>query len=1068
MAANHRLSAWAMVLMLMSLSTRFAGFAQLPTGTILGVVKDTTGAVVPESTITVRNTDTGQSRSAVSATDGSYRFAALAVGNYEIRAEHPGFQTEIRSGVILTVAQDAVVNFTLEVGAVTQTVQVAAEAPLVNTTSGSLGGLVSEQKMVDLPLNGRNYASLMLLQPGIVQNTNVTGANGGTGIYISSNGAPTRSNNYLLDGTPIVNFLGAVTSSVTGSTLGVDGILEYRVLTLSFGAEYGTSMGSQTVMVSKSGTNQVHGTLFEFLRNSDLDARNFFDLKSVATGADFRLPPFKRNNFGGSLGGPIKKDKTFIFGVYEGLRQRLGATPISTVMAPGCHGAAGATITNAACPQLGATASVQISPVTAPLLAIFPNPNLPKNQLTFPETIPSREDYWQVRVDHIFSQNDKIFGRYTFDDASAPGLNVYPGFTNFTVSREQFATLSEDHVFTPAIMNSFRLSYSRPKKAFGYGNDFSGPQFSFIPGMPIGGIAIGGLTATQTANPNLQKANVYLLGDDLFYTHGRHSLKMGTLFAHYQQVVNLGNQIWGTVTFPNVASFLQAQPSTYGALTPGSIYGRDWRFYVFGNYLQDDLRLSSNLTLNLGLRYEFATQIREAHGHSSALPNILTDSQVTVGIPFKNASLKNVSPRVGFAWDIKGNGKTVVRGGVAVLYDTPTNLGNALNSLATGTPPFSSQTTVANPTTFTIPFTLPVSAATTALRLLQYHMGQPRIVTDHLTLERQLPLGIVATLTYAGSRGYNIMNHVDGNPNLAQILPDGRQFWPLGAPRTNPHFGTIEYFEGAGDSWYHSFQFGLVERLSHGLQFQSSYAFSKLIDLKQGLATGDATPAFTVDPARPNVDRGPADFDVTQVYHFNAIYNLPQLSSKSAFLGKLLNGWWVSGILSLQTGRPFVVTLQADRSRVGINGGASGIGRPDLVLGRNNGNITSGVSTGCLGVPAGTPLGTPTLYFDPCAFTIPAAGFLGTEGRNILRVPGLANLDFSLVKDTALPILRESGKLEFRAEVFNILNRPNFSPPNQTVFAGVQNVESPLTGAATITSTATASRQIQFALKLIF
>src|SRR3990172_24926 len=329
-------------------------FAQLPTATILGVVKDATGAVVPDAALTATNVETGQTRTGVSAGDGSYRFSALPVGNYEVRAEHAGFQTAIRSGLTLTISQEAVINFTLEVGAVTQTVAVTAEAPLVNTTSGSLGGLVDEQKVADLPLNGRNYIDMTRLQPGVTQHRNVGANPNSGGLWYSSNGAPVYSNNYILDGAPMLTLLGANSASLAGGTMGIDGIREFRVVTNAFSAEYGLRMGSQVVLVSKNGTNDFHGSVLEYLRNSALDARNFFDYKTSATGSDFRLPPYKRNQFGASFGGPINRDKTFFHAVYEGLRQRLGLTIVDNVMGAGCHGPAGATITSAACPQLGA------------------------------------------------------------------------------------------------------------------------------------------------------------------------------------------------------------------------------------------------------------------------------------------------------------------------------------------------------------------------------------------------------------------------------------------------------------------------------------------------------------------------------------------------------------------------------------------------------------------------------------------------------------------------------------------------------------------------------------------
>src|SRR5438552_12012442 len=309
--------------------------SQLPTATILGGVKDSSGAVIPGASITAKNVETGLTRTGVSAEDGSYRLSALPVGGYEVKVELPGFRTEVRSGLTLTVAQEAVVNFALQAGAVEQTVVVTEDAPIVNTTSGALGGLVDERKVAELPLNGRNFIDLTLLTPGITQQRNLGVAASTVGLWFSSNGAPLRSNNYLLDGAIMTNLTNGTSASQDGSTLGLEGVREYRVITNSFSAEYGMTMGSQVMVVTKGGTNTLHGSLFEYLRNSALDARNFFDYKTPASNR--RLPAFARNQFGGSLGGPIKKDKTFFFGVYEGLRQRLGVTKITPTIPAACH-----------------------------------------------------------------------------------------------------------------------------------------------------------------------------------------------------------------------------------------------------------------------------------------------------------------------------------------------------------------------------------------------------------------------------------------------------------------------------------------------------------------------------------------------------------------------------------------------------------------------------------------------------------------------------------------------------------------------------------------------------------
>ncbi|OFW37766.1 MAG: hypothetical protein A3J28_01855 [Acidobacteria bacterium RIFCSPLOWO2_12_FULL_60_22] len=542
----------------------------------------------------------------------------------------------------------------------------------------------------------------------------------------------------------------------------------------------------------------------------------------------------------------------------------------------------------------------------------------------------------------------------------------------------------------------------------------------------------------------------------MFYTRGRHSLKFGGLINRFQQFTNNGTNSRGAITFANINSFLLGQPASFRAVTPGSNLTRTYHYTTLGFYGQDDWRVSSGLTLNLGLRYEFLTQPQEVQGFSAALRDIQHDANTTLGPAFENPSLRNLSPRLGFAWDVRGDGKTALRGGFGLLYDIG-NLGNALSAGAGATPPFAALSTVSltTPTPLVLPLTFPDSAAGKALRTVDYLLQQPHMLQYNLTVDRQLPLNMAVALAYAGSRGLNLIQTKEGNPTVPQVLANGSQFWPANAPRTNPNWTSIELKTGAGNSWYNSLQLGLSKRLGKGLQFQSSYTWSKVLDETQGQLGVDnnASSTFGSDPTHRSADKGPASFDAAHNWRFNAIYRLPEFSSAGRVTGKLLNGWWISGILSLQTGYPFTPALQTNRSRSGVNGGGAGIDRPDLVPGRSNDNII---------------LGGADRYYDPRAFTVPALGFLGNLGRNTLRGPGFANLDFSLVKDTSLRFLGESGKLEFRAEFFNILNRVNFDMPSRTVFAARADLESPLSDAGRITNTSGSSRQIQLALKMLF
>jgi hypothetical protein len=1039
------------------ISTARPALSQLPTATILGVAKDASGAVVPDVMVTARNVNTGLTRTTTSGADGSYRFSALPVGIYEVRAEHAGFQTEVQSGLTLAVSDQAVVNFALQVGAVEQTVAVTAEAPMVNTTSGSLGGLVSEQKVADLPLNGRNYIDLTLLQPGVVQHKNMNPTTSSqVGLWFSSNGAPLRSNSYMLDGAVVLNPTGPTTASLDGSSLGIEGIREFRVITNGFSAEYGMNMGSQTVVVSKGGTNQWHGDVFEFLRNSALDARNFFDYQSIASTR--RLPNYERNQFGASGGGPIKKDKTFFYAAYEALRDRLGITSIVNVMGQGCHGPGGATITNAQCPQLGSTSSVTIAPQMAPLLALYPTPNLPGNLFTYPFTQPTQDDFGQMRVDQSFGADDSLFVRYTISASDQTNPVTYPGVVQLRNSRNQWATLSENHIFSSSLLNTARFSFSRTRPFATNPDILTGPQYAFVPGKPMGTISIGGITGGNTGayglsatNPSIKKQNIFTWSDDLFYTRGRHSLKFGTLINRFQTYLLGSNNSRGVLTFANLAGFLTAQPQQYVAVAPGSVLDRYYNFSTLGFYGQDDIRVTPKFTLNLGLRYEFETTPRSPVGIESAVRDIQHDSAGVIGPPFVNPSLHNFSPRVGFAWDVFGDSKTAIRGGFGELFDiVPFN--GSLNVSASGTPPYSGTNTATAPFTFTVPFIFPPNtSAGKSLRTMDYHIQQPHLLSYNLTVDRQLPDKMSLTLAYAGSRGINLAQTVEGNPTIPQILPDGRIFFPLNPPRTNPNFSNMEFKTAGGNSFYNSLQFGVAKQLSRGLQFQSSYTWGKIIDETQGEEGAEdflSSSIFSVWPTRRTIDRAAAQFDLRHVWRLNAIYQLPRPAA-GGVAGAVLNGWQMGGIFSLQSGYPFSPVLQTNQSRSGTNGTASGIDRPDLVPGRSNSNIIRGGAD---------------LYFDPTAFVLQSPGFLGTAGRNILRGPGLANLDLSFIKGTPIGKLGESGKLEFRAEIFNILNHTNLGMPNNTIFNGASRNAT----AGQIASTSTKSRQIQLALRLLF
>jgi len=1161
--------------------------AQAPTGSILGAVKDSTGGVLSGATVTALNTETGVARPIKTGDDGAYRLDALPVGHYDVKAEQSGFKTVTQKGIVLDVSQQAEINFTLEVGSASQEVVVTGEAPLVNTTNSALGGLVDEQKMAELPLNGRNYLDLTLLQPGVSASTAILTLGGGTqGTVYSSNGAPVISNNFLLDGAPTQTIFGYNGASANGSSLGVDGIREYKVVTNAYAAEYGMTMGSQMLIVSKGGSNQWHGDVFEYLRNSSMDAANFFDTTQSINGR--RLAQYARNNFGGAFGGPIKKDKTFFYAVYEGLREAKGISSNLIVPPASCHPAAGfgsttvtaaprssfkeATGTDASFPSVDATCTgqgpVSVNPTMQNILALFPIPNNGANIFSWIFDQPTRVDHGQIRVDQNITDKDALFARYTIDDSfqTLAGPNYFPQFNDLWSSRAQYITLAENHIFSPAVLNSIRVSYSRTNLITGFTYDTSTSDQAIVPNDPrvvfncpttpcpyiVGNINIfSGLSGfgPDLATPNVHLQNYYTLSDDLFYTKGKHAFKFGLLINRPQGKDSEPTGRRGTLSFASLSTFLTNSIVSESGETPGSLPNKTklFNWFTYGVYAQDDWRITPRLTLNLGLRYEINTipvEVDHSPGLQSSVVNLFTDVNAVVTTPaayaclnaaspscsggnvitnidpnikiMNNPSFRNFSPRIGFAWDLFGDGKTSIRGAAGIYYDIA-SFGQGLLGQTQQYAPYSATTTLSpalGVTSFVPGYFQSVSAFANpvapgfpgygpALSIsgVSYHTSQPTIYQWNFSVDRQLPGNMALTVSYVGTRGIHLWNQEPGDECVPMAINNGVPNWintqgvggsPVQCPlsplqaslpyntaptngRFNPKFGNGGNVQNTiGESWYEGLQVSVNRKLQHGLQMQMAYTYSKSLDTGQGqmlIGTQPNTTSYNL-----LLDKGVSQFDATHNLRYNLLYHLPSPKS-SGVLAKVLGGWWTGNIISAQSGYPFTPVISSNREL--NNSTATGVDYPNFSSTFSQASvITRNISQ----------------WYVPSMFALPAAGTIGNVPRDFLRGPRLFDWDFSINKDTKLGFLGEAGMLEFRAELFNILNHPNFDNPNfpglPTVPVGSSVVSSvgatgfgsnpcpsgacQITGAliapaaGQIITTSTGPRDIQLALKVIF
>jgi hypothetical protein len=1050
-----------LLVVFLSLSNASRSISQTVTGRVLGTIRDQQGAVIPNASVSAKNVGTGAERSAVANSSGEFTIDSVPAGSYEVTATSPGFQTELRSGVTMTVGATLRIDFSMTVGAVSEKVEVTAEAPQVDTTTSTMAGLVSDSVIRELPLNGRDWLQLAVLQSGV---TSVLGplptgpATKGLGAKMSISGGRPNQNVYRVDGLIVNDQTNNSPGSALGGNMGVDAIREFSVLTNTYSAEYGRSSGGVINAITKSGTNSLHGTAFEFIRNSVLDARNFFDKT---------LPPFRRNQFGGSVGGPIKKDKLFFFATYEGLRQFLSLSLSANTLSLNARN--GQICANP--PACTTFNQITIDPRIKPYLPLFPIPNGlvtgDTAQFLTPAGQIGSEDFTTGRIDYQLSTNTSIAGSYTFDKANVPTPDAFDEKLKALQTLNQRVMLSVQHVFNPTLLNTFRTGFNRLATEGGQNYAPSTPlltdlSLGFVPGKTAGQIAVTGLDTFGGIGCCLADTYWYTVpqvNDDVSWVKGRHNIRIGFSAEDIRDNEYSPSSPNGVWTFPSIQGFLTVVPQQFSADFPGTDLYRGMRTKIFGAYIQDDFRISPKLTANLGVRYEPATVFSEVNGKIARLVN-LADSKATVGGSlYQNPTLRNFSPRVGFAWDPFGNGKTAIRSGFGI-FDIPP-LPNLFNSRLTRSSPFFEAGVINAPPSASFPNAALSLLGPTSLQniFIESNPHPAYKMQWNLNIQQQIPGNLSLTAGYVGARGVHLPWGADDGDLIPESFvttaPDGHLLFPSTRPipRINPNFGRIQTLQWRGYSNYHSLQLNLAGNMRHGLTVQATYAWSKSIDIgsTEGLgselinATGNPYGAFF-----PNLNRGLSDFDIPQRFSLSLVWDAPSPRGGMAVSRFVLSGWEVSGIFTAQNGLPFSLQIPVDRAGTGT--GVTTQQRPDFVSG-------SGCST-----PNAVNSGSVSQFITLSCFAFPAAGTLGNLGRNTLRGPNLQNFDFSLFKNHN--VLGERLKAQFRAEVFNVLNHPDFAAQ---VVAPFNSQGAPVQASAALKPpTVTKSRQIQFGLKLIF
>jgi Carboxypeptidase regulatory-like domain/TonB-dependent Receptor Plug Domain/TonB dependent receptor len=1142
--------------------------AQVAGGTLSGSITDPSGAVVANAQVVIKNSATGIAKTVTTNSDGFYSAANLLPGEYEVAVSATGFNTEIKKGITVNVGSQPVFNLTLQIGTVANTVEVSTEAPTVQLTSSEISATVSATTVRELPLNGRSWTDLAALQPGVdtihTQPDFSVGAdrgNRGFGQQLTISGARPQQNNYRLDGISLNDYANGAPGSVLGGNMGVDAIQEFSVLTSNYSAEYGKTSGGVVNAVTRSGTNAFHGSGYEFLRNSALDARNFFEDPSQPKAS------FKRNQFGATIGGPILKDRTFFFADYEGDRQSKGIPNPDHVPSPnarqGILQCTSNDVTNnvPGCTSTANTHTVSVDPAVQKYLGLYPsNPNggpFNGNPDVFLNTFIAQqvvtENFFTTRIDHKFSDKDSVFGTYLFDKTPYSSPDSFGNVGLSTQSSRQIVAVEETHSFSSTFLNAARFGFNHENVI----NDSSASALVKAAGDPTLGAfsgrnaAVVNVTGLSQMTGGVGGLPTYLYDwnsfqgyDDAFWTKGTHSIKFGVAFERMllqATALTDPNGIW---TFKDLPSFLSNSPSKFAGGVVSSLTPRNLRQSIFGVYLQDDWRFRPNLTLNLGLRYEMTTVPTETDGKIVNLRS-LTDPLPVCGMSvpgscsgsgpfFSNPTLHNFEPRLGFAWDPFSNGKLAVRGGAGLFDVLP--LPYQFILLTTQATPFFQYTSLNVPiaATSTCPaLTFPAvpSCLINANKLRStYVESNPKrnyVAQWNLNLQYQLTPNLAAMVAYVGSRGVHQPFRVDEADLVIPTKTPAGYLWPqvdvLGnafvntptlkcnqvdrngsdpaacaPPNTiNPAFGSVRGMFYQGRSYFNALEFQLAKRMSHGFQAQGTFTWGKSMDTSSATLAGDAfgNSISSLNWFDMNLTRGLSDFNVGRTLVINGTWEVPSPKTFSGPAHWLADGWELGMIFTVSDGVPFTATWGTGGDPATTQS-SDDFAYPNRLGGSgcntltNPGHPENYIKTECFGIPTAPSMAFWNQNCDPAppnsqpadptqpTFLAPSLqcfNLRGNAGRNILIGPGITNLDFSVFKNNPIKRISENFNVQFRVEMFNLLNHPNFAPPgpgdgNTDIFDATGASLAPSTGgtAGALVKTTIPERQIQFALKVIF